>query len=245
MKYLSIFLILVFTCSDLFGATKKSIIRSQIKINEELNRLTSAKFKIENETKHMKEKLDNKYYFVEQYQQEWDESVGGFMGFFERKGDPDIKKKLDRAREDYRKTKNKLINKLNANFHTLKNVDIAITKNEAELLGLDNTKKQRETNLRNQIKHLKLTASFSKLEDNIDSMDDALNKVSEKYDKSIVGAYIRDKISGLLNSKAFCSAQKSCSKATFSEVEPHEIRLELFPESFKNKSRNTHKSKNK
>ena len=50
------------------------------------------------------------------------------------------------------------------------------------------------------------------------------------YDKSLLGAYVQDKIGQLLNSQVICSARKRCLDGDPKKIPAEKIKDELFPE---------------
>jgi chromosome segregation ATPase len=80
------------------------------------------------------------------------------------------------------------------------------------------------------IKGANLMADFNSVVDRAGSVDDALDYMESQYDKALLGAYLQDKMSMLLNSNAFCKAQLSCEGGKNKGMLPHAaVQQELFP----------------
>ncbi|MFS4460913.1 hypothetical protein [Bdellovibrio sp. HCB2-146] len=62
-------------------------------------------------------------------------------------------------------------------------------------------------------------------------IDSTLNDMERIYDKSLLGAYLQDKIGQLLNSQVVCSVQKRCMGTDPKMIDSQRIRNEIFPES--------------
>lgn len=82
-----------------------------------------------------------------------------------------------------------------------------------------------------------LTIKFSDLQKKIGNSERTLAFISSYYDQGTIGAYFKDKISRLLNSKLICDAQKSCSTGDSSKVENKKIEEVLFQGSTASTSR--------
>ena len=68
------------------------------------------------------------------------------------------------------------------------------------------------------------------LTDEADDVDDILDGIEAVYDKSLLGAYLQDKIGQLLNSNVICRTIKRCRVREPSRISPEDIQKELFPE---------------
>ncbi len=71
--------------------------------------------------------------------------------------------------------------------------------------------------------------SFERLDGKLADANDLLNNISDTYDQAMVGVYLKDKIGKLLNSSAFCTAQKTCEGKDHPTVEPTEIEKIFAP----------------
>ena len=78
---------------------------------------------------------------------------------------------------------------------------------------------------------LKLQARFSELDDNLEDIDQVLDSVETIYDRTVLGAYMQDKIGQLLNSQVICTARKRCAIRDPEKIPPGVIQRELFPTS--------------
>ncbi|MCB0347876.1 MAG: hypothetical protein KDD37_03530 [Bdellovibrionales bacterium] len=117
-------------------------------------------------------------------------------------------------------------------------VDQAQAQLDKVKMQIESTKQDR-TNIANFERKLRATqvqADFAALETEIKDFDRKLDLVESQYDKSLMGAYIQDKIGQLLNSQAICAARKRCATNDPQKIDPEVIRQELFPESAKTRS---------
>ena len=62
-------------------------------------------------------------------------------------------------------------------------------------------------------------------------IDKVLDEVERLYDRTVLGAYMQDKIGQLLNSQVICAARKRCATGDPERIDPQKIRDELFPTS--------------
>ena len=112
-------------------------------------------------------------------------------------------------------------------------VDIAQKKLKSlnvEITELKN-RKERYAKLELKIKALDLKSSFSDIDNNIDDFGQTLDLLEAHYDKTVMGAYMQEKMGLLLNSQAICTARKRCATMKPERVSPETIRNEMFPES--------------
>ena len=106
---------------------------------------------------------------------------------------------------------------------------------EAKLTSAEIARGLKLKSLENRIKLLTLKDKFSDIADDYGAVDKAMDDIVDKYDKTVMGAYVQDKIGMLLNSQVICSAQKRCSKSDESSIPGDRIRRELFPASDKSR----------
>ena len=101
--------------------------------------------------------------------------------------------------------------------------------------------------LQSQLKAVKGQLNFDKLYRRLNNLDDTLDEVQRVYDKSIIGAYIQEKMGRLLNSQVFCQARQRCEKAQRGKnlIDPKLIREQIFPEAKQNSKRSFQYYKNK
>ena len=114
----------------------------------------------------------------------------------------------------------------------------------AEIVRLDNE------DLQEFIESVKVQSKFAlfstrlyEFNKDIWKMDDKLDALERVYDKSVMGAYLQDKIGQLLNSNAICMARNRCAKLDPEKIDPETIRKELFPESSKGYQRSDYHDK--
>ena len=90
---------------------------------------------------------------------------------------------------------------------------------------------------------LKFSLNYTKLFNNLATIDEQLDAIERVYDKSVMGAYLQDKIGQLLNSDVICTARKRCLDSKPIKISPETIRKELFPESVSGKQRSDYHDK--
>lgn len=76
-----------------------------------------------------------------------------------------------------------------------------------------------------------LRMSLMELDFKKNGIDATLNDMERIYDKSLLGAYLQDKMGQLLNSQVVCSVQKRCMGTDPKMIDSQRIRNEIFPES--------------
>lgn len=76
-----------------------------------------------------------------------------------------------------------------------------------------------------------LRMSLMELDFKKNGIDSTLNDMERIYDKSLLGAYLQDKMGQLLNSQVVCSVQKRCMGTDPKMIDSQRIRSEIFPES--------------
>ncbi len=76
---------------------------------------------------------------------------------------------------------------------------------------------------------LRLQVKVSDLDASLGNIDQVLDQVERIYDRTVLGAYMQDKIGQLLNSQVICAARKRCAVGDPRKIPPSQIRDELFP----------------
>lgn len=156
---------------------------------------------------------------------QWKDTAGGIFGIGRGAGDKELKKKMDEAKS-----------KLDAAKKTTADLD-----EKAEALNRDKVKLLQESgkeiyDLKSQNKAITtaittqgLLTEFATLHGKVGDTDLALEKVSNAYDKSIIGAYLKDKFGLLLNSQTMCEGVARCRVPDRKEVSAESIQKTLFP----------------
>ncbi len=85
--------------------------------------------------------------------------------------------------------------------------------------------------LRGAIITAKLGQKYDELPYRFKNNDDNLNEIEKQYDRTVMGAYVQDKVTQLVNSLTICKAVKRCSKNETEKVAPDFVQKELFPSS--------------
>lgn len=155
----------------------------------------------------------------------FDDTRGGFLGFGRGTGDKDAKKNLDDAQ---------------AKFDAAKKTEVDSLKQRDELrkatekLAIDATKDSNDLKLQNKAIATALSAQgvlmdFATLQAKLGDTDVTLEKLSNDFDKSLLGAYLKDKMGLLLNSQTMCEAVSRCTVKERKEVSAESIQKTLFP----------------
>ena len=157
-----------------------------------------------------------------------------------------LQKELDRANSDYAKSyaTNFGNGSMTGNVELKKKIDdlsvqlAATKKTEGELAGNAGTLNRGKIDLMSQAAvdglDLKvqnkavitalgtqgLLADFATLQKKVGDTDLALEKAAGMYDKSVLGAYLKDKLGLLLNSQVICEANARCRVPERKEVYP-------------------------
>lgn len=110
-----------------------------------------------------------------------------------------------------------------------------LTKTSEEVVGHIEKAQKNETVVNKAIaevlKAQGLTIQFSELKRQIGDTDNTLARISDFYDKGTIGAYVKDKIGLLLNSRLLCEANARCKTGdgVREEIQPGRIEEVLFP----------------
>ncbi len=86
------------------------------------------------------------------------------------------------------------------------------------------------------IETLDLRQKLSELGDDLEDIDTVLDEVERIYDRTVLGAYMQDKIGQLLNSQVICTARKRCATRDPQKIDSDVIQKELFPTSTQTRS---------
>lgn len=70
---------------------------------------------------------------------------------------------------------------------------------------------------------------FLLVKNQVGDTDRALDKMSALYDKTLLGAYVKDKVGLLLNSQLICQARKRCDVKEPVKIPNSDIEDALFP----------------
>ena len=73
-----------------------------------------------------------------------------------------------------------------------------------------------------------LVSDFKRIEDKIGSNEIALKMLQTQYDNSTLGAYVQSKMTKLVNSDLFCSAQKTCSEGKKNAITDATMKEQVF-----------------
>lgn len=154
-------------------------------------------------------------------------SKGGIWGFFEGKNETvdrdkarlnEAQKKLDDATKAMHKTRQQMTQLKIKEIQTT----AALEKSDAEF-------KTANEAVANILRSQGLSVKFSDIQSKIGNADQALAYVSHIYDQRTIGAYLKDKIGLLLNSRLFCEAKKRCDVPEPMKIENKRIEEVLFP----------------
>lgn len=74
-----------------------------------------------------------------------------------------------------------------------------------------------------------VTTDFLMLKNQLGDTDKALDKMSAFYDKTMMGAYVKDKVGLLLNSQLICQARRRCDVKEPAIIPNSDIENVLFP----------------
>lgn len=87
--------------------------------------------------------------------------------------------------------------------------EAARVKREADLAA-EKARAAREKQFQQALETMAVTQSFQSLQSIVNDTNRTLDEIEHKYDQALLGAYMKDKMTALLNSKAFCSAAVNC-----------------------------------
>ncbi len=94
------------------------------------------------------------------------------------------------------------------------------------------------------LRKMDVRTSFQEFSSKVDQTDLALQRLSMAYDKSLVGAYLKDKIGSLLNSSAMCEVVKQCKPGVVAPNIKKDYINDLFPNTG-NSTRSTYQKTSK
>ena len=72
--------------------------------------------------------------------------------------------------------------------------------------------------LKAKIALLDVQTSYNELQDQNHDIQDIIQTVNDVYDKSLLGLYLKNKMTSLVNSSAFCNAHKKCEGSYEKEI---------------------------
>ncbi len=151
-------------------------------------------------------------------------SVGGF-DFFGGSGDPKLKASLDNAKaalDTATATRNAAMAKIGEVENGVRQLGQQYRSTSSEMAGVqsDIASTQKELAKYNQtaqrallqmIESQGLSGQFSKVEAQAGRLEAAMAALEARYDKSVLGAYLREKMKDMLNDKdTFCAAKNQC-----------------------------------
>lgn len=158
---------------------------------------------------------------------QWKDSGGsnGIFGIGRYSGDREMKKKMDEAQGKLDAAK-KTVSELDEKATSLNRDKVKLLQESGkEIYDLKSQNKAITTAITTQ----GLLTDFATLHGKVGDTDMALEKVSNAYDKSIIGAYLKDKFGLLLNSQTMCEGVARCRVAERKEVTAESIQKTLFP----------------
>lgn len=159
-------------------------------------------------------------------EEQWEKSAGGIIGGFGRgSGDSVLKTKMDEARaklEVAQKAATELEVKASSLSRDAATVTMAARKEEID-------QKRQVAALQSAILGQSMLTEFVMVQNKLGDTDMVLEKMSNIYDKSMLGAYLKDKIGLLVNSQLMCESVARCNVKERKEVPAERIQETLFP----------------
>lgn len=159
-------------------------------------------------------------------EQQWEKSAGGIIGGFGRgSGDPALKTKMDEARaklEVAQKAAGELEMKAQTLGREASGLALAARRDEID-------QKRQVAALNSAILGQSILTEFAMVQNKLGDTDMVLEKMSNAYDKSMLGAYLKDKIGLLVNSQLMCESVARCNVKERKEVPAERIQETLFP----------------
>jgi hypothetical protein len=148
-----------------------------------------------------------------------------------------LKAKIDTAKEKRDKSL-KLRDKIKENEQAVKNTTDQLddVNSEAKKIGADFADIQK--GLHTQLKLQGITMEYAKLDKYFDNNDNRLEAIANYYDKTVLGAYVQDKITELARSSVLCEATKNCLAGGTQKVSADSVQLELFESSNSSRQHN-------
>lgn len=87
----------------------------------------------------------------------------------------------------------------------------------------------RDKQFQDAIETMAVTQSFIGLQSMVNNTNRTLDELERKYDQALLGAYLKDKMTTLLESKAFCSAARNCDPSVTEKKSIRDDMKEVFP----------------
>lgn len=158
-------------------------------------------------------------------EQQWEQSAGKIWGFGSGSGDPALKKKMEEARaklEVAQKAAGELEAKAQSLGREASGLALAARREEID-------QKRQVAALNSAILGQSMLTEFAMVQNKLGDTDMVLEKMSNAYDKSMLGAYLKDKIGLLVNSQLMCESVARCNVKERKEVPAERIQETLFP----------------
>jgi septal ring factor EnvC (AmiA/AmiB activator) len=233
MKAFVIALVTVFYSMS-FAATAVEAIRQSQTLIGNINRdLTSQELvfsKQKSDLANLEQRIKENSDYLKQNSTEYDKKKGGFsiLGWeFGRSSlDDDFTKGYAEKQRELARLKDQRTGALAA----LDEDEMKISKMRADLIAAQRDEKEKTEELEKARAELmetalnvsNLTRDFQALDAKFENVGLKLDLVKEKYDNAMLGAYLQDRMAGLLNSDAFCTASKSC-EGTRAKINPSDL----------------------
>ncbi len=208
---------------------------SSQEIQAKLDSLLNDKLRLQKSIAEYEAKMTELRQSVEATQKGLDEKSGVWI--FESEEESRLKNQLHTARNLYTFEQTKGAGaRLRVAQGMLADVDKEIDVLLATVSKDEAKKDETMRALMQKIKSQGLAIDFAALGTKLKGTDEALDYIEGVYDKTLVGAYLQDKIGQLLNSQVICAANNRCSVAGAQDILPTVIQKELFPNSRKARS---------
>lgn len=156
----------------------------------------------------------------------WSDTAGGALGFMQGSGDPQLKKAMDDAHHNMVNAHTNLATAqqtLNKNQQSADDLQEQQGKVLKDLQTTNANYDEKTKAIASVIQSTTLISKFSQLQQKVGSAQTTLNRLSSVYDQSVLGAYMKDKMTNLLNSGAMCQAQKACAAGKTPSVSDADI----------------------
>jgi DNA repair exonuclease SbcCD ATPase subunit len=131
----------------------------------------------------------------------------GFLGEYGRSTNADIKRKYEAAkanRETVQRTQDELQKKVDELNRKKSELARSAERSQGDLA-------QANAAIATALQSQGLVTDFALLQAKVGSVDRTLDRMAAAYDKAILGAYLKDKMVGLMNSDAMCKSVARCS----------------------------------
>ena len=231
-KVLALVLIIFFGIDPSFADNRSSVapsIEKRMSDNRSaLTRLESDRDTLNSEIHRQEEILGAFRTSVEQAQRELDDEKGDGWVCFSRTC-KQLKAKLEGARAHYEGARPTIERRINQKQTEIERINGRITLTD-ETFNTLSTNQQMGV-LRQSLRATSLKADFNDLENRFENVGQTLDTLSSEFDRTLMGTYVQDKMTKLVNSKSFCEAKRRCDTGGRRKVNPSMVRNELFPES--------------